>query len=298
MQDTDSAKLSVARCLNSPCFLPGDIARARKLLQNGTFTHPPILDIVPQAGGSIITSCPPTPLHFAAADGYQELVELLIRHKAKVNAVATTANMATPLMFAAQNGRTATVRALLAAGADANLRNIQNNTAFWIAACKGHKDCVGELMLHGGYPAGEISKVLDIAIQSNHAPVVELLLRLGAALEVNGDWSPLARAVYNGNAEVVSLLLKHGASANPPVPGPSPLMRAIEESHAEITSVLILSGADLDRETSGAASPRVLLTHVDHPLESSILSCGACGAEGLPLKRCSVCNAVAYCGQE
>jgi ankyrin repeat protein len=69
-----------------------------------------------------------TPLHAAAGAGRRDNVEFLLRHDARVNAVAGAHNE-TSLMLAATNGREEIVRLLLSRGADANLRSSDGKTA-------------------------------------------------------------------------------------------------------------------------------------------------------------------------
>ncbi len=57
----------------------------------------------------------------ACANGYSDIVKLLLKQKAQVNALNKSKN--TPLHWAALNGRTNIIELLLAASADPNLKN-------------------------------------------------------------------------------------------------------------------------------------------------------------------------------
>lgn len=84
-----------------------------------------------------------TALHYAAAAGETEIVQLLIEKSAEVD--ATSPNMTTPLMMAAGSGNIYTVKALLDAGADLNLANEQGLTAIDFAKRGGYQDIVDGL---------------------------------------------------------------------------------------------------------------------------------------------------------
>jgi ankyrin repeat protein len=72
-----------------------------------------------------------TPLHYAAAGGDAEVVRLLTKHKAELD--ARTPHMFTPLMLAAREGRENALAALLEAGANASLKSGEGLTAAGIA---------------------------------------------------------------------------------------------------------------------------------------------------------------------
>ncbi len=69
-----------------------------------------------------------TALHYAAAAGDDEIVNILLARQADLN--ARSPDLITPLMFAAREGQDRTVELLLAAGADATLKSVHG----WDAA--------------------------------------------------------------------------------------------------------------------------------------------------------------------
>ena len=64
-----------------------------------------------------------TALHYAATNGYDDIVKYLLDHAAYID--AESPNATTPLMMAAMGGHITTVKLLLDEGADMNLRNQQ-----------------------------------------------------------------------------------------------------------------------------------------------------------------------------
>jgi serine/threonine-protein phosphatase 6 regulatory ankyrin repeat subunit B len=149
-----------------------------------------------------------TPLHFAADQGYVAIVKLLLKNGAKVDAVAEfpqktvlpkggleqlagadpnapmqlelgTINVNwTALGLAAGKGRTDVVEALLAGGADVNVRNGFGDTPLHNAAKNGNTK-VFELLLSKGVDANPKNKLgqtpLDLAVSGGHAEIVKLL---------------------------------------------------------------------------------------------------------------------------
>jgi ankyrin repeat protein len=84
-----------------------------------------------------------TPLQYAASTGKLDTVKMLIASKALVNAPAPDGS--TALMMAARAGSDKVVRYLLASGADASMRNLENMDAADWARLKGHDELAASL---------------------------------------------------------------------------------------------------------------------------------------------------------
>eukprot|EP00286_Rhodomonas_abbreviata_P009190 CAMPEP_0181321532 /NCGR_PEP_ID=MMETSP1101-20121128/18742_1 /TAXON_ID=46948 /ORGANISM="Rhodomonas abbreviata, Strain Caron Lab Isolate" /LENGTH=418 /DNA_ID=CAMNT_0023429379 /DNA_START=58 /DNA_END=1315 /DNA_ORIENTATION=- len=84
-----------------------------------------------------------TALHYAAREGYNEIVDWLIGAKANVNAVNNFGN--SPLHLSAHNGHAEATRMLLNARADTTLKNNQGKTALDRARDLGHTAVVAML---------------------------------------------------------------------------------------------------------------------------------------------------------
>nr|WP_241523082.1 ankyrin repeat domain-containing protein [Herminiimonas fonticola] len=81
-----------------------------------------------------------TALHYAAAIGDNDIVNLLLEKSAVLD--APSPNKTTPIMMAARGGHIYTVKALLDAGADASLKNDAGMSAIDFAQQGGHEDIV------------------------------------------------------------------------------------------------------------------------------------------------------------
>lgn len=79
-----------------------------------------------------------TPLHYAAAIGNNEIVQILLDHSAYVD--AESPNKTTPIMMAARGGHILTVKLLLDEGADASLKNDLGMSAIDFAEKHEFKD--------------------------------------------------------------------------------------------------------------------------------------------------------------
>ncbi|MEA5098260.1 MAG: ankyrin repeat domain-containing protein [Burkholderiaceae bacterium] len=81
-----------------------------------------------------------TALHYAAAKGNNEIVQLLLDQQAEID--AESPSQITPLMMAAQAGHIYTVKLLYDAGADITLEDEHGRTAITFATYGGHDDIV------------------------------------------------------------------------------------------------------------------------------------------------------------
>ncbi|SAL44920.1 ankyrin repeat domain-containing protein [Caballeronia humi] len=79
-----------------------------------------------------------TPLHYAATNGHDDVVKILIDHSAYID--AGSPNGTTPLMMAARGGHLSTVKLLLDEGADLRVKNQIGMTAIDFAKQYNAKD--------------------------------------------------------------------------------------------------------------------------------------------------------------
>ena len=88
-----------------------------------------------------------TLLMFAARNGHERVVELLLRHGAKVNLQHSVG--CTALMAAAQQGHERVVELLIRRGAEINKQDSNGGTALMFAAGQGHERVLELLLRHG-----------------------------------------------------------------------------------------------------------------------------------------------------
>jgi quinoprotein dehydrogenase-associated probable ABC transporter substrate-binding protein len=157
-----------------------------------------------------------TPLVNATRFGFSDLVDLLLDHKADVN-LADLSHW-TPLMYAAWTDSDATVKRLVAKGAQLESGDADGLTA------------------------------LGIAAQNMKTHALAALLEAGA--DVNrpvgkADYTPLMLAAMSGSVETAQALIKHGADVNAKnAGGITPLMVVAANNAVHVGSLLLDAGAD------------------------------------------------------
>ena len=155
--------------------------------------------------------------------------------------VETVAMKNVPLVEAVANNDLKAVTALLAQGADANVKS------------------------NVGVP------VLLVAIRRESAPIVEALLKSGAdpnVRDVDTDLTPLLEAI--GRVDIVKLLLAAGADVNAAsrkeydlLRGMTPLMLAALDGSEDLVQLLLDKGADVNAKAPDGATALALAKEID-----------------------------------
>ena len=191
-------------------------------------------------------------------DSKLEIIDLLLAHDARVDLQSNEGY--TALMVAAQNGQTKVATKLVREyGASVGLKQKYSSRTALMEASEN-----GSVKLLLEHSADDLGWALVLAILNKHNHIIELLLEHGAQVD-DKNWSlilnqsPLIMAVETGDADVVKLLLKHGAKQGIEVirmlsgrsadvdeidlPNQPPLVVAVEKGDADVLKLLLEHGA-------------------------------------------------------
>lgn len=122
------------------------------------------------------------------------------------------------LIYAARNGRTVVVKALLDKGADVNTKNVNGQTSLMYASSEGHLS-IAKILLDNGADINAKdglhgTTALMKAAAKGQFRVVGTLLDKGAAVNIkdNNGRTALIWAMDEGYSPIVKLLRKFGAT--------------------------------------------------------------------------------------
>jgi ankyrin repeat protein len=148
------------------------------------------------------------PLHFAAKTGQENILALLLRAGAKVNA---SNDKQDPLALACYIGDLPTIQRLVEAGAQLNLV-LDKTHALANAAAQGHENVVRYLIERGYLIEFQGVSALNAAVAANQESMVKFLLQSGAQPNyISFLQTPLQSAFAAKNLRMVQLLLDAGA---------------------------------------------------------------------------------------
>ena len=164
----------------------------------------------------------------------------------------TRTNLGAAMVEAAERGDLASVKSLLAQGADATVARGDGMTALHWAADRGDAVMAAALLRAGAKLDAKTNvgsyTPLHVASKSGRGAVVTVLLDGGAdAGTVTGTGATaLHLAAASGSAEAVDALIKHKANPNAQESawGQTPLMFAAENNRADAIRLLVKAGAD------------------------------------------------------
>ncbi len=159
------------------------------------------------------------PLHEATRDGDREQVRALIDAGADLDAQGD--NGETPLITAIIGGHVLVASLLIDRGADIQARNKGGFTPLHAAAYANVVEIAEKLLSRGADVKDQMNKAgvtpLSVASEEGHPGLVKVLIDHGADLEAGerNGYTPLTRALWRGQKEVVALLQKSGANCQP-----------------------------------------------------------------------------------
>ncbi|KAF5562866.1 salicylate hydroxylase [Fusarium napiforme] len=160
-----------------------------------------------------------TPLHEAACRGHALTAETLIKHGARVNAADNNGD--TPLHWAAREGQALIAELLIQKGAKLEARNTHNGSSpMHLAASGGKVAVIQVLQYHGADTTATNDRKatpLKLAAQSGHLGSVKLILqsnKTNRSRSADVDMAALHVAVDEEDEEVLQALLEHGANPN------------------------------------------------------------------------------------
>ncbi|KAL5375727.1 hypothetical protein DPSP01_010959 [Paraphaeosphaeria sporulosa] len=192
-----------------------------------------------------------TALHFAARNGMQRIIELIVGD-VDVNAVDTRGW--TCLHEACATGNTAVVALLLDSTADIERPLPNGDRPLHCALVNGKEDISLVLLERGADSAAIASKKrtpLHIAANYGLARAADALLTLTNCSTIEAvdekNWTPLC---CTQNLAIIHILVKAGANVNhADEKGWTPLHMAVHEGNTELAMKLILAGASLEART-------------------------------------------------
>ncbi|XP_032609479.1 ankyrin repeat and SOCS box protein 10 isoform X1 [Hylobates moloch] len=213
-----------------------------------------------------------TPLHVAASRGHTEVLQLLLRRRARPDYAP---GGRTALHEACAAGHTACVHVLLVAGADPNIADQDGKRPLHLCRGPGTLECAELLLRFGARVDGrseeEEETPLHVAARLGHVELADLLLRRGACPDARNaeGWTPLlaacdVRCQSTANAEATtarclqlcSLLLSAGADADAADQDKQrPLHLACRRGHAAIVELLLSCGVSANTMDYGGHTP-------------------------------------------
>jgi ankyrin repeat protein len=210
--------------------------------------------------------CGVTALQAACLSGHSLMVGFLFAHQADLYAAPSPVGGFTPIQAAAKYGDIELVKALISLGAEVDGPASGLGTNALLAAMEHQSLSLLGLLVDNGANVNsvgnhELESPLRRAVYEDWVEGVKFLLKCGA--HVNGPWSgksddeltPLGRVIYRNSADMVDLLLQHGADVLAIVnfDGVRPLgaltYALFESSSIQILDLLFARVPDIEKHT-------------------------------------------------
>ncbi|KAH6639236.1 ankyrin repeat-containing domain protein [Boeremia exigua] len=189
------------------------------------------------------------PLAYAASNGHEDAVKLLLRYKAVVDTTDSIGR--TALSLAAENGHESMVLLLLQNKASVDATGLVGRTPLYYAAMNEHVNIVKILIQHGAdveLQNGDGMSLLASASASGHLGAVKTLLQHCKVAVDSRDMlgrTPLWSAAFYRHTAVIKALLQIGKARVDTVPyvlRQTPLWYAAAQGYADTVQALLQYG--------------------------------------------------------
>ncbi|TEY39703.1 hypothetical protein BOTCAL_0453g00070 [Botryotinia calthae] len=212
--------------------------------------------------------------------GLEEIVKMLLEKGADIESKDSNYNQ-TPLSWAAKNGHDEVVKLLLEKvvklllekGADIESKDSEYNQTPLSWATRNRHNIIMKLLLEKGADIeSKDSKYnqtpLSWAARNGQDKVVKLLLEKGADIESKDskyNQTPLSWAAKNGHDTIVKLILEKGADIeSKDSNGQTPLLWAAKNGQDKVVKLLLEKGADIESKDSNGRTPLLWATENEH----------------------------------
>ena len=192
-----------------------------------------------------------TPLLYAARENCMACVEVLLRHDADID--LPDPDGVSPLHLAILNANWDLARQLILAGADVNQWDIFGETPLFTSVNLRNRIDGGRASIDPINTATGLA-IVKMLLERGANPNMQLFFKpanLNGSTNTRGS-TPLIRAANNGDLEVVTLLLEHGADATISMADRQTPIHAViagrssEQQTLELIRVLHAAGADVN----------------------------------------------------
>ncbi|HET6351814.1 MAG TPA: ankyrin repeat domain-containing protein [Coriobacteriia bacterium] len=248
----------------------GDVDGVREVLANGPLME--LIDVETRWEDKM------TVLHLAAALDHPDIVQALVEGGLSVEAKALEGM--TPLLVAAVNDRRAAVERLLDLHANIEAVDIeQGASALNFAAFYGYNE-LARLLLGRGANPNHMNYLgtppLQTAVAQGNIDLVRTLLDNGARTSLcSGGLTLVFIASQEGHADIVRLLVEHGADPNARRPAEfdyfGPLHAAVRGGHGAVLDALAAAGADLNLGATHGVTPLIIASAERKPAMAEAL---------------------------
>ncbi|KAK0756392.1 hypothetical protein N5P37_011044 [Trichoderma harzianum] len=211
--------------------------------------------------------------------GDQTMVEFYIVSSDKANIESDDKNGWTPLWWAAKNGHEDVIKLLLAAGANINIKDKHGQTLLgW--ATRGDNEAIAKVLLQMDKTNVEsrdyISRALIFHVDNKeHEAVIKLLLTAGADTNAKDEdgLTALSWAAKIGYEAAIHLLLAAGANVHAKDKnGWTPLWwAAMKGCEAIIIRTLLTAGADVDARDKDNRTPLLWAARIGYEAAAHLL---------------------------